>query len=122
MGRPKGSKNEKNDNLQAFAIRVERQILQSNPKKQESIERLVCRLMTGKKNPGVAAVLASKWVEWRYGKPTEKHEHQVNVELQIGDADRIISGYFSLATSGSHQAGEGDTGQAAQQDHKLLPS
>jgi len=71
MGRPKGSKNEKADNLEAFAKRIEREICKANMKDQESMERLVCRLLTNGKHPTVAAMLAAKWVEWRYGKPVQ---------------------------------------------------
>lgn len=76
--------------------------------------------MTNPKIPGVAAVMASRWVEWRYGKAKETHEHKVRVEMNIGDADRIIAGYFIAAASGAHSASEGDTGQAEKQAHQLL--
>lgn len=68
MGRPLGSKNEKNDNLEAFAKRIERQIEKANLKGQESMERLICRLLTNDKAPALAGMMAAKWVEWRYGK------------------------------------------------------
>jgi len=71
MGRPKGSKNEKNDNLRAFAIRVERQIIEAGHENIENMERLMCRLMTNQKMPAVAAMMAGKWVEWRYGKAAQ---------------------------------------------------
>ena len=71
MGRPKGSKNEKNDTLEAFAIRVERQILKASLKGQETMERLLCRLLTNEKAPAIAGMMAAKWVEWRYGKPVQ---------------------------------------------------
>lgn len=74
MGRPKGSKNE-TDNLEAFARRIERQIVKASLKDMETMERLVCRLLTNDRHPQIAAMLAAKWVEWRYGKPTERVEH-----------------------------------------------
>jgi len=120
MGRPKGSKNEKNDNLRAFAIRVERQIIAAT--NQEGLERLICRLMTDPKSPAVAAAIASKWVEWRYGKATETHEHKVQVELNVNDAERIIAEYFVLASGRQDQISQGDTGEAQEQDKHILPS
>lgn len=74
MGRPKGAKNQ-TDDLQAFARRIERAIVTAKLKDQETIERLVCRLLTNDKTPQVAAMLAAKWVEWRYGKAKEHIEH-----------------------------------------------
>jgi len=65
-GRVKGSC--KVDDLQAFARRVEKQILAAGVKDCETMERLVCRLITNPKNPAVAATLLTKWVEWRYPK------------------------------------------------------
>jgi len=79
MGRPKGSKNEKNDNLEAFAKRVQRRIEQANVKGQESMERLMCRLMTNGKAPAIAAMMAAKWVEWRYGKPVQPVKGDVTI-------------------------------------------
>lgn len=63
----------KQENLEAFAKRIETRI-KASAAGTDSMERLICRLMTGS-DAKVAAVLASKWVEWRYGKPTERHEH-----------------------------------------------
>lgn len=122
MGRPRGSKNEKNDNLQNFAIRIEREILKSTGEKQAGFERLICRLVTNPKNPAIAAVMASKWVEWRYGKSKETHEHkhEVKVEMTLGDADALITGYFAVAGSAENSTGASDTGQAQEQDSKLL--
>lgn len=68
MGRPKGSKNDKNDSLEAFARRIERRIVDAKLKDCETIERIICRHLTNGKAPAVAAMMAAKYVEWRYGK------------------------------------------------------
>jgi hypothetical protein len=109
----------KGRNLEQFAKRIESHIRKSG--QVESMELLVCKLLTGE-DVKVAAILAAKWVEWRYGKATETHEHSLKVELNIGDADRIIAGYFIAAGSGQNQAGEGDTGQAEEQTIDILPA
>ena len=44
------------------------------------MERLICRLLVNKKSPQVAAMMAHKWVEWRYGKATENVHLTGNVE------------------------------------------
>lgn len=79
------------EELENFARRIERHLKNGG----ESIDRLVCRLLTGK-DAKVAAHLAGKWVEWRYGKATERHEieQRIKVEMTIEDADRLISNYF----------------------------
>lgn len=56
------------DSLEAFAKRIETMLRKGGA--TDSIERLICRLMTGE-DLKVAAALASKWVEWKYGKPKE---------------------------------------------------
>ena len=121
MGRPKGSKNHENDTLEAFARRIEREIVNSNMKGQESMVRLVCRLLTNQKTPAIAAVMAGKWVEWRFGKAKETHEHKVQVEMNLGDADRIIAGYFIAASAGANQASESDSDQTKKQTVNILP-
>jgi len=121
-GRPKGSKNtQRLEALTEFAIRIEKQIAKAQIPDMENMERLICRLMTNTKIPGVAALMVGKWVEWRYGKPTEKHEHKLEVDLTLGDADRIIGAYFIAAASGAYQASEGDSGKTEEQADKLLP-
>lgn len=123
MGRPKGGKNHKNDTLEAFAKRIERQVIEAGIKDCETMERLICRILTKpEKNPAVAAMLAGKWAEWRYGKAKETHEHSVKVEMNLGDADRIIAGYFIAAGRGANQASEGDSGQAKKQSINVLPA
>ena len=60
--------------LQAFAIRIEQRILKSQ-KGTAAMENLVCRLMTNEKQPQIAARLAEKWVEWRFGKAPQPNTH-----------------------------------------------
>ena len=67
------------DNLEAFAKRIETRI-REGLKGTDSMERLICRLLTKKNTPHVAAGLAHKWVEWRYGKATENVHVTGNVE------------------------------------------
>lgn len=80
---------EEKDDLKAFAIRVEKQILAAGMRGQETIERLVCRALTNKKNPAVASVMTQKWVEWRYGKATEHVRIEGHVEHTVFDASRL---------------------------------
>lgn len=72
LGRKTGGRTKdgnKKDDLQAFARRVEAAVIKANLKDSETIERLICRiLIKSEKNPAVAAMMAQKWVEWRYGK------------------------------------------------------
>jgi len=68
-GRPKGSKNRVSaDTLEAFAERVIRTLAKSDH--TETLERLICRLLTGD-DVKVAAALSAKVVEWKYGKPVQ---------------------------------------------------
>jgi hypothetical protein len=60
---------EKQESLESFAKRIETRI-KAGLKGTDSMERLLCRLMTSK-DMKVAALLGSKWVEWRYGKATQ---------------------------------------------------
>lgn len=65
-GRPKGSKNRVSaDTLEAFATRCIRTLGKTGD--TQSLERLICRLLTGK-DEKIAAGLAAKLVEWKYGK------------------------------------------------------
>ena len=59
---------EKQDNLESFAKRIVTRLQAGG--NTDSMERLICRLLTGK-DVKVAAFLANKVVEWRYGKPKE---------------------------------------------------
>lgn len=54
--------------MEAFAKRIETMIRKGGA--TDSIERLICRLLTGD-DTKVSAALAAKWVEWKYGKPRE---------------------------------------------------
>lgn len=75
--------------LQAFAKRVEKQIIAANHKGSETMERLICRLLTQKKNPAISAKIGEKWVEWRYGKPTEYVKIEGHIEHTVFDASRL---------------------------------
>ena len=55
-------------NLERFAMRIEERLAKS--KGPFALEQLVCRLLTGK-NPAIAAKMAEKVVEWRYGKSVQ---------------------------------------------------
>lgn len=106
-------------NLEQFAKRVESHIRKANA--SENMERLICRLLTGE-DVKVAALMASKWVEWRFGKAKETHEHNVKVEMTVSDADSIIRDYFSVTASRTIETSASHQDQAAQQDRELLPS
>jgi hypothetical protein len=75
--------------LQAFALRVEKQIIAANRKGSENMERLVCRLLTNKATPQISATMAQKWVEWRYGKATEHVQIDATIEHTVFDASRL---------------------------------
>lgn len=76
------------DNLESFAKRIETRI-RAGMAGSDSMERLICRLMTGKKNPQVAAQLAGKWVEWRYGKAKETLKVEGHLEHTVFDASKL---------------------------------
>lgn len=57
---------DKKDNLAQFAKRIASRLRKSSGN-TDSMERLICRLLTGY-NEQVAARMASEWVEWRFGK------------------------------------------------------
>ena len=59
--------------LEAFATRIEQKLLKAGD--TSTMENLVCRHLTNKKNPQIAARMLEKLVEWRYGKAKERHEH-----------------------------------------------
>lgn len=75
--------------LQAFAKRVEERILAAKVRGTESMENLVCRLLTNKKQPQISAKMAEKWVEWRYGKATEHVKIDGHIEHTVFDADKL---------------------------------
>lgn len=58
--------------LESFAKHIEQMLKKG--KNRTTIANLICRHLTGE-DPKVSAVLLAKWVEWRYGKPTETHKH-----------------------------------------------
>ena len=61
----------KEETLAMFAKRIEAQLRQG--KNSDTIERLICRLLT-KGAPQIQAGLLIKWVEWRYGKGTNENQ------------------------------------------------
>jgi len=71
----------KADNLEAFAKRVITKLRVGGA--TDSLERLLCRLMTGK-DLKVASGVAVKVVEWRYGKAAQP------VTGQDGDAIKVL--------------------------------
>lgn len=77
------------DNLEAFAKRIETRI-KKGLNGTDSMERLICRLMaTPKADKKVAAHLAGKWVEWRYGKAKESIQITGHIEHEHFDASRL---------------------------------
>ena len=75
------------DNLEQFAKRIESRI-KAGMNGSDSMERLICRILTSKKNPTNAAMMAQKWVDWRYGKNvTVKMEG--HIEHTVFDASRL---------------------------------
>jgi hypothetical protein len=78
------------DNLEAFAKRIETRI-RNGMNGSDSMERLICRLLTKKKNPQVSAILAQRWVEWRYGKPKETVKVEGHIEHTVFDAARLTN-------------------------------
>jgi hypothetical protein len=79
---------DKKDDLKAFAVRVEKMVLAANVRGQESMERLVCRALTGR-NEAVASVMLQKWVEWRHGKATEHLKIEGTIEHNVFDASKL---------------------------------
>lgn len=76
-------------NLEDFAKQVEREIIKG--KDVGSMQRLICRLLTGP-DLKVAAALAMKWVEWRHGKAKETHEHTGKDGAPIAHTIRFADG------------------------------
>ena len=76
----------KGKTLEQFAKRIETRIRQSG--QTDSMERLICRLLTGD-DVKVSAILAAKWVEWRYGKATEHLKIEAHVEHEHFDASKL---------------------------------
>jgi hypothetical protein len=99
----------KADNLEQFAKRIETRI-QQGMAGSDSMERLICRLLTSKDRK-VSALLAAKWTEWRFGKAKEtiKHEGTVTHEHfdasklsdeQIAEAERLVESAHSGSDPG----------------------
>ena|SRR5208282_2758290 len=63
----------KTDNLEQFAKRIETRIRKACGS-GDGMERLICRILAGK-DPRLAAFMAIKWVEWRYGKAKQPVQH-----------------------------------------------
>jgi hypothetical protein len=63
----------KRESLESFVARIETRLKQSGAY-TDTLEKLICRHLTGV-DAKVAAALVMKCVEWKYGKPTERHEH-----------------------------------------------
>ena len=76
------------DNLTFFAQRIETRI-RAGLKGTDSMERLICRLLTQKADPKIQALLAAKWVEWRYGKAKETVKIEGHIEHTVFDASKL---------------------------------
>jgi hypothetical protein len=83
------------DNLRAFAQRVERHICKAGG--DEAMERLICRLLSNKKQPQVAGSMAGKWVEWRYGKAKETLQIEGHIEHTVFDASKLTDEQLAQA-------------------------
>jgi len=82
---PKGNYNTAKD-LREFAEGIEAMLRKG--KKPESIQRIVCRHLTGP-DAKVSAVLAAKWVEWMFGKAKETLQVTGHIEHEHFDASRL---------------------------------
>jgi hypothetical protein len=80
MSVPVPDKRNSADSLENFAKRIEKRLRIDKDKQPFAMERLICRLLANKKSPQVSAMMAHKWVEWRYGKATENVHVTGNVE------------------------------------------
>ena len=82
-GKPVSDQRNSASELERFAIRVEEKL--RNSSSASTIENLVCRALTNKKNP----LIAAKWVEWRYGKARETIRHEGTVTHEHFDASKL---------------------------------
>lgn len=89
MSVPVPDKRNSADSLENFAKRIEARLRVGKDKQPFAMERLICRLMAAKKNPQVAAMLAQKWVEWRYGKAKETLKFEGHIEHTVFDAGKL---------------------------------
>ena len=76
------------DNLEAFAKRIETRI-RASIGETDAMERLICRVLTDKKNPALAATMAQRWVEWKYGKARETMKLEGTVTHEIFNFDKL---------------------------------
>lgn len=60
------------------------------------MERLICRLLTSQ-DEKVSAALASRWVEWRYGKATEHLKIDGHIEHTVFDASKLTEDQLATA-------------------------
>lgn len=75
------------ESLELFAIRIEEKLRAAGS--SSTIENLVCRALTNKKSPAVAAKMAEKWVEWRYGKAKETMKIEGHLEHTVFDTSKL---------------------------------
>ena len=86
------SRRAEQNTLEAFASRIEKRLLKAGD--TSTLENLVCRHLTNKKQPAIAARMIEKLVEWLYGKATERHEHTgaeggpIEHTIRFGDGER----------------------------------
>ena len=66
--------------LEDFAAQVEEKLAKA--KGPDAMANIVARLLTNK-DPRISALMACKWVEWRFGKPKENEESVRNFAIQI---------------------------------------
>ena len=97
----------KSDNLEQFAKRIETRI-KASTKGSDSMERLICRLLTSKKQPAIAAQMAAKWVDWRYGKAKETVKFEGHIEHTVFDASRLTDEQLAEAERLVESAGAGN--------------
>lgn len=77
----------KADNLEQFAKRIETMVIRGG--NTEGMERLICRALTNKKNPALAAAMAQKWVEWRFGKAPQPLKHEGTITHEWDERESL---------------------------------
>jgi hypothetical protein len=93
------------DSLERFAIRIEEKLRKAGS--TSTIENLVCRALTNKKSPAVAAMMAQKWVEWRFGKAKETVKLEGHIEHTVFDASKLSDEQLAEAERLVESAGPG---------------
>jgi len=83
------------NSLESFAIRIERRLLKAGD--TSTLENLVCRHLTNKKQPIAAARMIEKVVEWRYGKAKETIKHEGTVTHEHFDASKLTDEQLAQA-------------------------